>query len=510
MLTDEQRRFAELPTEAFVEACPGAGKTRTIVARVKRLTVSLPPRQGVAVLSFTNSAVDAFTKRCCEDGVSHVLRLPHFVGTFDAFVRHFLVLPYGVSACSGRPVIVDSWKSLGVDIRLSGQRAFGGDGVSLDRFHPETNVIDPTRITHAGLRAHVMTNQQHYQNAAAYRRAALHRAGYLTAEDARVEGHKRIQDAAKGDAIGRALRSRFTELIVDEAQDCNPLDLAILTWLRGHGLRVTVVCDPDQAIYGFRHGTPNELRSFAEPYGAELRPNLTGNFRSSQPITLLAATLRSRSEADNPLGETAHLTHPVVIATYTGAKVPAGIGRLFLERMEANGVGLSHADGIVLAHKGSDARRAANDSLAEEPGGQSRIEALARAVGEFWSPSADQRTRHVAVRAAEKLLLQLLKHWGEDDHHTNRVVERAKLDARRLRRDALAMLMRLPKTCADTNDARTGWVATVKTEVAALNLSLPAGASIAQFFRCPPGSSCAIRHEKPPLLHHSRGEGKGI
>ncbi|MCA1479850.1 hypothetical protein [Bradyrhizobium sp. NBAIM08] len=37
-----------------------------------------------------------------------------------------------------------------------------------------------------------------------------------------------------------AIAARFYELIVDEAQDCNPLDLQLLTWLRGHGLHVTL------------------------------------------------------------------------------------------------------------------------------------------------------------------------------------------------------------------------------------------------------------------------------
>jgi len=58
-------------------------------------------------------------------------------------------------------------------------------------------------------------------------------------------------------------RPAFLEVIVDEAQDCNPLDLQILEWLRGHGLAVTVVADPDQAIYGFRHGDPTNLRQLA-------------------------------------------------------------------------------------------------------------------------------------------------------------------------------------------------------------------------------------------------------
>jgi superfamily I DNA/RNA helicase len=36
-LTTEQQQFANHEEEAFVEACPGAGKTRTVVARLARI-----------------------------------------------------------------------------------------------------------------------------------------------------------------------------------------------------------------------------------------------------------------------------------------------------------------------------------------------------------------------------------------------------------------------------------------------------------------------------------------
>jgi hypothetical protein len=44
-----------------------------------------------------------------------------------------------------RPIILDSWDTLGIEIRLSGQFAFRGEPVSLDLFDPETNIIVPDR-----------------------------------------------------------------------------------------------------------------------------------------------------------------------------------------------------------------------------------------------------------------------------------------------------------------------------------------------------------------------------
>lgn len=509
--TPEQECFANHNPEAFVEACPGAGKTRTIVARLAALAKTLPPRRAVAILSFTNSAVENFTETCQEAGLGAFLRFPNFAGTFDAFVRHFLVLPPGIAACTSRPIIVDSWGSLGVEIRLFGGNAFAGPGVCLDEFDSATNAVDPTRIGHAALRQHLIQHQNHYQRSAAQRRQSLHGAGYLSASDARVEAHNRIQNTGWSQSLGRALAARFFEVIVDEAQDCNPLDLEVLSWLRSHSLRVTVVCDPDQAIYEFRHGTVKGLREFAGKYEVRNRLSLTGNFRSSDPLCALAATLRARRKPDSALGKTRGVTHPVIIAAYTG-KVTERIGQLFIERIESTAIGLSRTDGIVLAHRRRDAQRAVGDPMLWEISGTSRIEGLARAVGEFWSPSATTRSRDSALRTVERLLLDLMGHWKDGDHHPSRVIERAGLNRRQLRRQALEVMIRLPKTCDDTDQSRNDWVSEVQCEVDRLQLVLPQGKTVTRFFARPPNPKWS-QHLREPVaanlacstIHEAKG-----
>src|SRR5258708_40366131 len=123
----------------------------------------------------------------------------------------------------------------------------------------------------------------------------------------------RLQTSQWAASRGRASAAGFHEVIVDEAQDCNPLDLQLLIWLRGHGLRVTVVSDSDQAIYGFRQGDPTALATFAQAYGADNNLGFSGNFRSSPAICRFAATLRSRAEPDEALGENASIAVPVYI-----------------------------------------------------------------------------------------------------------------------------------------------------------------------------------------------------
>lgn len=493
-LTQEQAAFATHASGAFVHACPGAGKTRTIIARLVKIAAILPPRRGVAVLSFTNSAVDEFRERCRNAATDALLKYPSFMGTLDAFVRHFVVLPGCAATSTVRPIMVDSWERLGIEIRLAGQFAFRGDAVKLDLFDPETNVIDPDKIGHSGLRNHVRQYQSRYEQAAANRRRGLLQACYLSAADARIRTLRLIRDPVNGEALGRALAARFHEVMVDEGQDCNPLDLQILSWLRQHGVRVTLVCDPDQAIYEFRNGNPDGLREFKATYPVESRHRLTGNFRSSPAVCKLAATLRNTGGADEAVGDMAKVPHPILLLAYDGRGPSAAIGCAFLDHVAA--LGLAAANAIVLAHSGKVAQRAAGDLTPGESNGGSRVEFLARTVAEFWSPGATGRSREAVVQRVETLLLDLMG-LRQDDEHLLRAIERNGMERRAHRRRALSLLLSLPKVCGSADAGRLVWIASVHEQIERLDLPLPPGVTLRGFFRKPPNGKWSNHLQVP-------------
>ncbi|MFI9591307.1 UvrD-helicase domain-containing protein [Nonomuraea sp. NPDC052265] len=89
-LTDPQKFLVGAHGSLFVEACPGAGKTKAIVARYVR-RVAEEQRRGIALVSFTKTAIDEVTDRCRDQPDSLVV--PHFVGTIDAFINRFIVTP---------------------------------------------------------------------------------------------------------------------------------------------------------------------------------------------------------------------------------------------------------------------------------------------------------------------------------------------------------------------------------------------------------------------------------
>ena len=97
--TQEQQDIIDHAGAAFVTACPGAGKTRTMVERARQLLNHLADRRGIAFLSFTNAAVDELESRLRAFGVLPTPLFPSFIGTFDRFLWQFLIAPFGIPGC---------------------------------------------------------------------------------------------------------------------------------------------------------------------------------------------------------------------------------------------------------------------------------------------------------------------------------------------------------------------------------------------------------------------------
>lgn len=86
-------------------------------------------------------------------------------------------------------------------------------------------------------------------------------------------------------SLAAAVGAEADHVLVDEYQDTNALQGAILTALKPDGCGITVVGDDAQAIYGFRAATVRNILDFPARYAppaAILR--LEENYRSTQPI----------------------------------------------------------------------------------------------------------------------------------------------------------------------------------------------------------------------------------
>lgn len=326
--TAQQLLVIEHEGSAFIAACPGAGKTRVLVERARRLLSGPSSGQGVAFLSFTIAAVSELENRLRREDLIRTSAFPHFIGTFDAFLWQFLIAPFGVPDCAERPRLIPD-----KDDRLI--KPFDkAQELPLACFDRATGIAIPAMLTRQGFKGRATAHETVARNV---RERFLSR-GELDFADVREIALARLRNSASSTILSTALSARFRELIVDEAQDCNPIDLEIIAWFREAGTPVKVICDPQQAIYGFRGGVTNELGTFAERFDDCDRLPMTGNFRSSSHIAKAVVALRAptaRSVIDEAIGEYRNEPVPVHVFSYSGNSVPASVGSKFRELTQA-------------------------------------------------------------------------------------------------------------------------------------------------------------------------------
>jgi DNA helicase-2/ATP-dependent DNA helicase PcrA len=96
------------------------------------------------------------------------------------------------------------------------------------------------------------------------------------------------------DAAAREVRARYHAFTVDEYQDVNPLQHALLDrWLGGRD-ELCVVGDDYETIYGFTGASPSYLLEFGERFPAARVLRLEENYRSTPEVLDLANRLSGR------------------------------------------------------------------------------------------------------------------------------------------------------------------------------------------------------------------------
>lgn len=431
--TDAQRELIEADGSRFVEACPGSGKTKAIVARYERLARSRA-RRGVALLSFTNAAVDEVVTRCAEQSM---LEPPNFIGTFDSFINRFITGPFVAKVTGKYPRFIDSWASIpGAEVRLPTMQQ--GLSFALDWFDwndADEYVLDPDKIagrfTAALRNAYVGSEAMVNSSADRLRRQLIRDRQIVSAAASRRTAMRLLSDERNRGPWISLLSARFAEVIVDEAQDSGVEELEVLQAMLDGGVAVVMVADLDQAIYEFRRASPEQVRSFAEKLPAG-RP-LDGNFRSSPAICNAGSSFRTGLGVHLAIGPNAAIEWPVRIVPFDNpSEVAVCLPDLLAEH------GLEAKDCKVLAHRGRDAASAAGGSSLIS-GSSHKVLRVARAHLVLTSENNPARLRQ-AVGDVERILLEIALPNGTTNlEHAGGLADRLGVTERWLRSSALRL-----------------------------------------------------------------------
>lgn len=408
--TPEQQRIINHGRSAFISACPGAGKTRILVERARVLLKERNTGRGIAFLSFTNAAISELAGRLQQESLLPSPPFPHFVGTFDSFIWQFLIAPLGIPGSVVQPRLIPD-----KDQRLIAPYP-NGQTLPLSCFDRITGAIIPEQaVMHGFDAAENPTRTKQYVTSAQRSRERFLARGELDFDDLRLIVKGRLADVELSKRLATALAARFRELIVDEAQDCNPDDLEIIDWLRKASIVTIVICDPHQSIYGFRGGVTEQLFEFGKTFDEEDRLPMNGNFRSTDNICKAIVTLRAvgaRGTIDQALGD--HRTDPTYlhILSYPGVSVPAKIGAKFHELVE--GLNYDVTQCPVLAATRQSAATAIGQPVDKES--RDITLRLASAVTDFYFAS-EAGDRKLAMEEVHQIVLELAGRMGKKTYH---------------------------------------------------------------------------------------------
>jgi DNA helicase-2/ATP-dependent DNA helicase PcrA len=142
-----------------------------------------------------------------------------------------------------------------------------------------------------------------------------------------------VEALSADDDLKAKIRDRVKYLVVDEYQDVNPLQEALIRLLSKLGANVCVVGDDDQAIYEWRGTDVENILSFEKRYPNVKVVRLEENFRSSKggvevsdPLFLTTKSLLDHQEA--PRGRGLHSeVHPGRFLRLGGQQRKPGVKR---------------------------------------------------------------------------------------------------------------------------------------------------------------------------------------
>lgn len=271
-------------------ACAGSGKTFTAVRRLGAVRSLINAGRGhTALLSFSNAAVEVFGQRFSE-GIGPKSPAPRSricIETFDSFITSKILRPHAhrTMNCTCTPYL------------LTGGEAFLANPKF--RFWPKEGKypLEIYRVQVECKSGKIEFSSQFQKSTIpiANGAATTARLGEIGAYTHALGRYWAFEVLHREPVILAALAHRYPQIIVDEAQDLGSIHIAILEMLTKAGSQVTLVGDPNQAIFEFCGADGAYLKDYPTKVGV-LRKELTINRRSVPRIVVAANCLAKRED----------------------------------------------------------------------------------------------------------------------------------------------------------------------------------------------------------------------
>nr|WP_289765891.1 UvrD-helicase domain-containing protein [uncultured Acetatifactor sp.] len=327
-LNERQREAVERAGRSVaVIAGPGAGKTRTLIARLRYLLDKRGIRpEEITAVTFTNKAAEEMRARMADDSQEASQKdskgqksqksrknqkdwggAEVWIGTFHAVCARFLqeaghsfvVADEGLQTELAEKALREFEKkdSPGKFLQELSRMKNGLQGNNSFVEPVSSRAAAPKR--EAGLGENAAADGKNWRVYQYYQRL-LRQAGAYDYDDLLLETLKLLEEMPE-DA---PQRRRFSCLLIDEFQDINPLQYRLVKeWGRGsmeegHSRELFVIGDPDQSIYGFRGSNSKAFSRLGEEYPDLSLIRLEENYRSAPAILHAALGVISHNEGE--------------------------------------------------------------------------------------------------------------------------------------------------------------------------------------------------------------------
>jgi DNA helicase-2/ATP-dependent DNA helicase PcrA len=277
-LNAAQREAVSAPLEhQLVLAGAGSGKTRVLVHRIAYLidVEGLSPFNILAV-TFTNKAAHEMRSRI--DSLMGVSSKSMWIGTFHSLAHRLLRMHWRDANLPETFQILDSDDQY----RLL-KRVIVSLGLDEDRYPVKQAQWFINGKKDEGLESqHVpdhgdVTTRTMIKIYRAYEEACQ-RGGLIDFADLLLKVHKLWLNNAE---ILKHYQERFRFILVDEFQDTNAVQYALIRLLAGKTNHVMIVGDDDQSIYGWRGAKIENIHRFCKDFPTALTTRLEQNYRST-------------------------------------------------------------------------------------------------------------------------------------------------------------------------------------------------------------------------------------
>ena len=286
-LTDSQRLAAEHKDgPLLILAGPGSGKTRVVTHRIAALLQSGVPSRHILALTFTNKAADEMKSRVDDLAPGESV----WVSTFHRFCSRLLREHASLVGLSENFTIFDTSDS---------QRALTHAIDGLDDLN--LSQVTPTRLLYAisNCKNELITADTYQPTSRdsvavilsdvypAYQRQ-LKIANAVDFDDLLLHTVELLRN---NEELRKEFDERYRYVMVDEYQDTNLAQYAIVRALSIDYPNLAVTGDPDQSIYAWRGANIQNILGFERDYPKVDVVRLEENFRSTPEILSVADEL---------------------------------------------------------------------------------------------------------------------------------------------------------------------------------------------------------------------------